>query len=263
MRICFLALGLIAALHAEGRTRAVSHPTVIPTPASVMWIGAHPDDEVVAGPLLAKWCREAGARCAFLVLTRGEAGPCLRPEGCLPDIATVRSAEAAAAAQYFGATSILLTLPDGGGSAPPNWEPRREVVAAIANYIEAFRPMAILTFDPRHGTTCHPDHRATGDLVLEAVTRLPYVPAVYLLETTTNLSSFRSAFASAQRFDANQILQSTGEPAWNAAIDVMRLHPSQFDATGIRAMENVPRAERAVFIAPAATALVQTVDECR
>ncbi len=232
MRMRFLALGLMVALHADARTRAVRHPTVIPTPASVMWIGAHPDDEVVAAPLLAKWCRDAGARCAFLLLTRGEAGPCLRADGCLPDVASVRSAEAAAAAQYFGATSILLTLPDGGGSAAPNWEPREDVVAALANYIAAFRPAAILTFDPRHGTTCHPDHRATGDLVLEAVTRLPYVPAVYLLETRTNITSFRSAFPSAERFDANPILQSTGEPAWNAAIDVMRCIPASSMSRG-------------------------------
>jgi len=237
-----------------------------------MWIAAHPDDEVVIAPLLAKWCLDDRARCAILLLTRGEAGACLRPDGCAPDLISVRSSEAGAASQYFGATSILLTLPDGGGSVAPHWgelaadEP--SVVTAVAGYIQAFQPAAILTFDPRHGTTCHPDHMETARVVLEAVKQLQYSPALYLLETRVTISpgsfgvQFSSAMGQAKRFDANVVLASTGQSAWNAALDDMRRHASQFDGNWITAVEDVPVKDRAVFFAPATAALAQPISPC-
>ena len=87
-----------------------------------MWIAAHPDDEVLVAPLLARWCGDGRARCSLLTATRGEAGACLRPDGCLPDLASVRSAEAGSSSRYFGANAILLSLPDGGGAVPPPWD---------------------------------------------------------------------------------------------------------------------------------------------
>lgn len=214
-----------------------------------MWIAAHPDDEAVAAPLLSKWCRENGARCTFLVMTRGEAGICLLANGCAPGVASVRSAEAASAAEYFHAAFIQLTFPDGGGAMQPLWRTAsNDIAGTIAKYIEAAQPDLILTFDPRHGTTCHPDHRETGLLVLDAIQRLPYSPSVYLLETLVRATEepsgirFRSASPDAARYDASE--------TWNAIIEDMRRHPSQFDASTIAAIQQVPIEERAVFIAP-------------
>ena len=257
---------------ASARIRAVPHPGSLPTPKSVLWIGAHPDDEAVAAPLLALWCREQHARCAFLVLTRGEAGACLRSDGCLPDIASVRSSEVGAASQYFGADSILLTLPDGGGSAPPGWQftgAPSETIETISKYIQAVRPELILTFDPRHGTTCHPDHRAVGSLVLEAVKLLPNPLEVYLLESRVTYVAdpfavhFSTAQANAERFDANVTLVSIRGPAWNAVLDDMQRHQSQFDGRWLSAVQNVSPSERAVFLAPAAVALQQPTEPCQ
>ncbi|MEO8034255.1 MAG: PIG-L family deacetylase, partial [Acidobacteriota bacterium] len=131
---------LLETIPLAARTRAVAQPAGIPSPRSVLWVAAHPDDEAVAAPLLAEWCREQHARCTFLILTRGQAGACLRAEGCLPDIATVRSAEAGAAAQYFDADLILLSLSDGGGSSAPAWASgplRLDVVSTVGAYIRA------------------------------------------------------------------------------------------------------------------------------
>ena len=256
-RLIVCLLFVIPGADATARTRAAQHPADIPSPSTVMWIAAHPDDEAVAAPLLSLWCREQRARCAFLVLTRGEAGLCLRPEGCMPDIATVRSAEEAAASQYFNADLILLTLPDGVGATPPSWP---DMTSTIAAYIEAVHPDLILTFDPRHGTTCHPDHRATANIVLESVKRLTFRPAVYLLETRISIGSnplsihFTSGAAAAQRFDGNA--------TWNAVIEDMQRHPSQFDSRWIAAIESVSPAERAVFIAPLPNALEQAAQTC-
>jgi LmbE family N-acetylglucosaminyl deacetylase len=254
-------IAVMLCLPALARTRAVRHPGAIPSPASVMWIASHPDDEAVAAPLLSEWCRVQGARCTFLVMTRGEAGTCLLPNGCAPDVASVRSAEAGAASQYFQATSILLTFRDGGGVMPPEWRASsNDLAGTIAKYIKAARPDLILTFDPRHGSTCHPDHRETGSLVLEAVRRPAYSPALYLLETRVTFSAdpfrirFTPAFSEAARYDA------TG--TWDAIIEDMRRHPSQFDEAAITAIRQMPLEERAVYIISAADVLDEEIAFC-
>jgi LmbE family N-acetylglucosaminyl deacetylase len=253
-----LALMLVA-FAAAARDRAVRHPDGIPVPASMLWIGAHPDDEAVVAPLLAMWCREEHVRCAFLVLTRGEAGACLRADGCLPDIGTVRSSEAGAASEYFHADSILLTLLDGGGVEAPRWP--ADIAETVAGYIAAVRPELVLTFDPRHGTTCHPDHREAARIVLDAVQRLSAPPSVYLLESVVLFSTepfaihFTSATPAAMRFDANA-------PEWDAIVEDMKRHSSQFDESFLTAIRNVPPSERSVFIAPAQSVLGLPVDGC-
>ena len=220
----------------------------IPSPASVLFIGAHPDDEVPVAPLLAHWCRAGAARCSMLIATHGERGPCLLPEGCLPDLGTVRSGEAAAAAAYFHADLVLLSLPDGGGSAPPPWAPGTPgapgVAATLAGFIRAAAPEIVVTFDPRHGTTCHPDHRALGELVPEALALLAAPPAL----------GFATATAAAAGYHASL--------DWSAVVEDMERHQSQFDAAWRDAAWRVPEADRAVFLGPASAMLAGPVSAC-
>lgn len=244
----------------------------LPAPASVLWIGAHPDDEVLAAPLLARWCRDGRARCSLLTATRGGDGPCLLSGGCAPDLATVRSAEAGASSQYFGANAILLSWPDGGGMRPPPWDPgaggSREAVATIAGFIRAEAPDVVLTFDPRHGTTCHPDHRAIAAVVLEAVGLVAAPPEVFLLESRLRIDAdpfaiqFLPATSEGIRFDATTPLAATGAPAWNAVEADMERHPSQFDGVWLAAVRDAPPTQRAVFLAPAPWILTRPVSGC-
>src|ERR1051326_7434197 len=250
MRRLFTVLAVLCISNSVfAKTRGVEHASALPTPRSVLWVAAHPDDESLAAPLLSKWCREDHASCTFLVFTRGQQGDCVRAGGCLPDIASVRSSEEGAASQYFNASLVLLTLPDGGGAVPPSWHDDPNLISTIAGYIDAIHPDLVLTFDPRHGTTCHPDHRAAADIVLEATNRLSFKPAVYLLETRLAIVSgppislvFSSASATASRYDANE--------SWDAVIADMERHSSQFDSQFITAARAVPESERAVYIAP-------------
>lgn len=238
-----------------------------------MWIAAHPDDEAIAAPLLAKWCLDEGARCALLVVTRGEAGTCLLTGGCLPDVRSVRSAEAGSASELFRADSILLRFPDGGGINAPAWQPRPDegpdIVSMVAAYIEAFRPDLILTFDPRHGSTCHPDHREIGSVVLHAAERLSFIPELYMLETIVRITNeplrlhISAAIDVADRFVASQQLRVTGDQAWNATVADMLRHPSQFNAGWIAAVTAVADEERAVYVAPAKVALAHEVPTCK
>ncbi|HEV3074305.1 MAG TPA: PIG-L family deacetylase, partial [Thermoanaerobaculia bacterium] len=90
---------------------------VIP-PGTVLWVGAHPDDEVLLAPLLGELCGAGKHRCALVVATRGENGACRLPGGCHPDLATVRTAEVQAAARLFRARVLQGSLPDVFGPDP-------------------------------------------------------------------------------------------------------------------------------------------------
>jgi LmbE family N-acetylglucosaminyl deacetylase len=256
-----IAALLLAALPIVARTRAVRSVPAPPPLRSVMWIGAHPDDESIIAPLLALYCREQRASCTMLILTRGERGPCLLAGGCHEDLASVRSDEAAAAAQYFNANLILLTLPDGGGVTPPPWANAESAIGTVAGEIAATNPDAIFTFDPRHGTTCHPDHRATASLVLDAVARLAHPPQVYFLETRLHIDASPFGMRFARATSSNAVLRFDASARWSAIIDDMKRHPSQFDDAWLNAVEQIPIAYRAVYIAPAPAILGETIAE--
>lgn len=263
LRVHVLLILALAALTVDARTRAVHHPEAVPAPRSVLWIAAHPDDEAVVAPLLFKWCVDDAARCRFLVLTRGEAGPCLLPQGCFPDVASVRSAEAGAASELFRAESVLLRYADGGGVLPPQWQ-APDVQSRIAKEIASFDPDLVLTFDPRHGSTCHPDHREVGRLVLAATEDAGSTAAVYLLETFVQIGTsvqFLNASPASLRFDGGQKLFS-GLDAWTAVTWDMQRHPSQFSGELIAAVRDVPASQRSVFIAPAPRALQEAARQC-
>ncbi|HXI11426.1 MAG TPA: PIG-L family deacetylase [Thermoanaerobaculia bacterium] len=243
-----------------------------------MWVGAHPDDEVLVSPILASVCLGDAAVCSLLILTRGEQGSCLLPAGCGVALSTVRSGEAGRGSDLFQADLILQTLADGGGrpdGSAPNWEAafggRERLVARFATLIEAVAPEVVLTFDPRHGTTCHPDHRATGQLVVDALRTLARPPRLFFLETRARvtLSPVRMELHSPaplgaliRRFDANRSLSGSTETGWDWMLKSMRIHRSQFDDAWLRAVEQVPEAQRVVYYASAEAASAVTLDEC-
>lgn len=236
-------------------------PPLFPGVGSVLWVAAHPDDEVLVAPALAKLCRLERLACHFLVLTRGEAGACLRPEGCLPDLATVRGLEMQQAAALFGAELTLWTLPDGGGLA--GWDAASGGHGALVTRLEGLlrnlAPDLILTFDPRHGATCHGDHRAAGELLLEARVRLEPMPATFLLETRVEVTAAPPLIRYSPAADARA--GAFGYPAtpdiagvsgtWSFSIAAARLHRSQFSAATLRALSRRPGIERVVYLAPA------------
>ncbi len=125
---------------------------------------AHPDDELtVAGTLLAQ--RARGDRVVVLYLTRGEATDAFGP---LPpaEVAERREALAREAAAILDVEHRFLDLPDGGVVADP------ETSGAIARVVADLRPDGLLTWGRawRKGMR-HPDHLATGQAAVDAVTR--------------------------------------------------------------------------------------------
>lgn len=128
---------------------------------------AHPDDETVVSPLLAKSAHE-GHAVHLLTLTAGEKG--VREHAQIPagePLAAVRAQELACSAAALGITShTLLRFPDQGFVAAGKqiWQ---ETASAVRNAIDRLRADVLITWGPEGGTG-HPDHRGTHSVVVQA-----------------------------------------------------------------------------------------------
>ncbi len=239
MRFLFVALALSLALGpAEAqRSRAVRPPV------RLLWIGAHPDDEALVAPILGVACVERINDCAILVLTSGS---------------QVRSAEVHRAAAALHAQATQWDLPDVFDVS--QWGDRAALVSKLASYIVSESPAVIYTFDPRHGSSCHPAHREAGQLTLDAVATLgTHAPPVILLETLivrdaeSRITGFSPATASATAIDATS--------TWHYLVDDAAIHESQFDAGQIALLQAIPADQRRVWLLPSGAA-VQDIASC-
>ena len=219
------------------RTRSI-HP-----PQRILWIGAHPDDESLVAPLLGRSCVDGRDGCSMLVMTRGEAG-------CDP---SVRSNEMQRAAELFHAHLDQWDFSDVMANVDPTWSSEAgghdALVNRIAAAIVAQNPTVIYTFDPNHGSSCHPAHREVGALVIEAVARIgPAAPHVTFVETLITYVpdgfAFRSATPEAIAVDARS--------SWHYLVDDIAIHADQFTSAQIDALRTIPDSERVVFVAAVA-----------
>lgn len=133
----------------------------------ILSVLAHPDDESFGmGGTLAYYA-ERGAVVDLICATRGEVGE-VGPEylANYDSIAELREAELTCAAFHLGLNKIhLLGYRDSGmPGSPENDHPQAltsapfsEVVDQILEYIRAFQPDVVITFDPIGGYR-HPDH---------------------------------------------------------------------------------------------------------
>jgi LmbE family N-acetylglucosaminyl deacetylase len=148
------------------------------TPASALVVAAHPDDiEFGCAGTVARWVSE-GAHVTYALLTNGAAGSS-DPEMTRRRLAELREAEQRAAAKVVGVEQVeFLGYED--GLLVPNLEVRKQVVRLIRRV----RPEVVVTTDPTvryfgEQYINHPDHRAAGEVTLDAVipgsdTRLAY-----------------------------------------------------------------------------------------
>lgn len=148
--------------------------------ARVLWVGAHPDDEALAGPILARACIGLHRACKLLVLTHGDGGRCPLPGGCWPDLGSVRHEELSRVAAAFGAElehHHLWNAPLPESTFPKRaaiarrWGQTVDVGALVARSIRTFRPTVVLTFDPHRGFTGHPEHQLASRFAMEGVRR--------------------------------------------------------------------------------------------
>ncbi len=250
----------------------------------VLWLGAHPDDEVFAAPLMADFCLRHGASCHFAVITDGGKGNCfLSPQECgVKDsggappgsLGAVRLREHEQVVAALGGQAHALALEDGaspyvagvlarwnqqlGGSASdPTFA---TLVQKVEDLIAATQPDLILTFDPRHGMYCHPDHRAANTLAVVAATRRGLDPGrVLMLEATSVYLDAAGRVTRRAWIPGDPALVSYDPYAAgtaSATTGAMSLYRSQFQASTILAIASMsPEAWKLPWL-PLAAALV-------
>lgn len=138
------------------------------TPQRVLVILAHPDDpEFFCGGTLARWVA-AGHQVRYCLLTCGDKGSDNRDLSS-EELCAVRLDEQRAAAKVLGIEAVrFLEHEDGYLVADLNL--RRE----ITRILRQERPDILVTCDPtnlyvRQNSINHPDHRAAGQVVLDAL----------------------------------------------------------------------------------------------
>lgn len=139
-----------------------------PAPArTVLAVFAHPDDETIAGPVLAHYGSAPNTRVFMAIVTNGDKG--VMPFANIPageQLAAVRTKEATCSADALGAQPpILLGFPDGGLASV---QVLTSAAAKLRAVLDEIRPDAIVTWGPDGGYG-HPEHRLVSAVVTEIV----------------------------------------------------------------------------------------------
>ncbi len=130
---------------------------------SVLVIVAHPDDpEFGCGGSIARWV-EAGREVRYVLCTSGDKGswdPAISPG----QMAAVREQEQMEAAAELGVRECIF-LRHLDGEVEASLAMRREISMLLRQY----RPQTVVTHDPYLHYQLHPDHRAVGTVVMDAI----------------------------------------------------------------------------------------------
>ena len=139
---------------------------------SVLYIGAHPDDENTG--LIAYWAKGKKYRAAYLSLTRGDGGQNLIGPEKGSEIGLIRTQELLQARSIDGGEQYFTRAVDFGFSKSPEesleiWG-KENVLADIVWVIRKFKPDVIVTRFPPGGNGGHGHHTASASLAKEAFT---------------------------------------------------------------------------------------------
>ncbi len=141
-------------------------------PKTIMAIFAHPDDETIVSPLLAKYADSSNVH--LVLATDGRYG--VTDHAGIPagdSLIAVRKAETECACAALGIRPPhFLGAKDGLGLNGHHnfYEEVAQLKTAIKEKIALLRPTTIITFGP-DGDTGHPDHRMVGLLTKEILLR--------------------------------------------------------------------------------------------
>lgn len=198
----------------------------LPTPDRVLVVAAHPDDiEFGAAATVARWVAE-GAEVRYLLVTRGDKGSD-DPATDVEALAALREREQRAAADELGVAGVdFLSEPDG------QVEPTLRLRERITRAIRVLRPEVVMTHDPtvlfvNNEWVNHPDHRAVGQVTVDAVFPTARDPLNFREQIDAGLEPWKVAelFLWSTN-EANQLVDVAD--TLERKIDALRHHASQF-----------------------------------
>ena len=151
-------------------TRGGAPVAALPTsPRTLVAVFAHPDDETLVAPALARYARE-GVRVFLVIATDGRRGANAHariPAG--DSLAKVRANEARCSARALGLEPpILLGFPDAELADFAPWPGKRldTLATRTDSVLRALRPAVVVTWGPEGGYG-HSDHRLVGNVVTQ------------------------------------------------------------------------------------------------
>jgi LmbE family N-acetylglucosaminyl deacetylase len=141
--------------------------------ANLLAFAPHPlDIEMGMGGTVANFLRD-GRSVVYVVCTNGDkasSDPAMMPEA----LAVIRKQEQLEAAKFIGIEEVIfLNHPDLSLSYTPEF--RNEIIRLILEY----RPETVATCDPFQRYISNPDHRVTGQIVMDAVWPCAQAPNTY------------------------------------------------------------------------------------
>lgn len=141
------------------------------TAASVMQIGAHPDDEDSA--LLAYLARGESARTAYLSLTRGDGGQNILGPELFEALGVIRTEELLQARRLDGAQQFFTRASDFGFSktldeAKQKW-PEQIILCDVVRAIRIFQPLVVISRFSGTPADNHGQHQYSGFIAPLAV----------------------------------------------------------------------------------------------
>jgi LmbE family N-acetylglucosaminyl deacetylase len=134
---------------------------------TILVVLAHPDDpEFFCGATIARWT-QMGHTVHYCLLTRGDKGVRERPADP-GQLARAREVEQRNAADVLGVREVIF-LDFEDGYLVPDLAARK----AVTRSIRRFRPDVVVSCDPTYifgeNNINHPDHRAAGQIVVDAL----------------------------------------------------------------------------------------------
>jgi len=207
-------------------TENVNNADAWDTSQKILVILAHPDDpEFFCGATISRWSK-AGHEVSYCLLTCGDKGTNDRnlSKGVLCGI---RYQEQRSAAAKLGVKDVIfLGYPD--GYLVPTLELRKEVTRVIRKV----RPTILVTCDPTNlyfsgNRINHPDHRAAGQVVLDAVFPASQNHLYFedlLIEEGLEPHAIREVWITLPT-ESNVVLNVTSD--WESKIEALYEHKSQ------------------------------------
>lgn len=196
----------------------------LPPPERALAVVAHPDDaELQAGGTLAKWAA-AGCTVSILVCTDGSKGS-WDPAQDTAELVATRQAEQRAALVALGSGGECVFLDQTDGELGSGLDLR----ATVAREIRRLRPEVVLGHDPWKRYRLHPDHRAAGFLLCDAVVAARD-PHFFPEQVTDGLGWHRPS--AVLLFEADEATHEEDVEDWlDRKVAALLEHRSQFRST--------------------------------
>jgi len=145
---------------------------------NIMWIGAHPDDELSIAPALVDHTRKSNVKFTMINITNGE-GYCLENGN--------RIIDSKCSAEYFGGSVINLGYKNlskeemkdkNEFDVMDDWG--EKLHDDLKDVIIAINPSLIITFDPHIAFGGHIEHKALWPILYGAINSLLYNCKIWL-----------------------------------------------------------------------------------